>query len=359
MGLFTGNRVNLYSIFQRKEVLKEDYIPDNVREFPHRENEINKLVEFLKPVIDGDRSNLIIHGLRGCGKTSVISFVLKSLENEANVRAIHIDCWHHNSPQAVLHMIGLAFGTLKIARRGISTSERIYKLNKIYVKKPTIVALDNAERLLSKSPSVLMDILKIEKVSLILIVKNLSVLSKVECEVMSYLNPYKIGFNPYTPEQIEDILRERVNLAFDSGSVKSDLLKAVSEFTFLNGRDVKLGLNALLKTGQEALNQGSEFVDLKHFEAVREKLMEFTQNELDYLSPPEKDILRVLHEKELKPEELYGQYREISAKPVKQRRFYIYLDRMLNQGLIKSGRGKIKARQFYGRISLNEQIGEK
>jgi len=355
MGLFTEDSSSPYSIFQRKEVFNEDYTPNTVRGFPHREKEINKLVEYLKPVLDGHRSNVVVYGPQGCGKTAVISFILNSIE-ETNTRAIHIDCWQHDSPQAVLHMIGLEFGTLKIARRGISTSERIFKLNKTYVKKPTVVVLDNAERLLSKDPSTIMNILEIRNASLILIVNNLSILDKTESRIMAHLKPSKLKFKPYTLEQIQDILGERISQAFDSGSMKGDLLKEISRYTFMKGGDIRLGINALLKTGYEALTQGSEFIELKHFEAVKEKLIDFKPGKLEYLTQHERDIIKVLQDKgDLEPEELYMQYKRISANSLKQRQFYIYLERMLNMGLIKSGRGKLKSRQYYGRISLNEQ----
>jgi len=138
--------------------------------------------------------------------------------------------------------------------------------------------------------------------------------------------------------------------------MKGDLLKEISRYTFMKGGDIRLGINALLKTGYEALTQGSEFIELKHFKAVKEKLIDFKPGKSEYLNEHEKDIIRVLKEKDsLKAEELYRQYKRISANSLKQRQFYIYLDRMLYQGLIKSGRGKLKSRQYYGRISLNEQ----
>ncbi|MCK4320786.1 TniB family NTP-binding protein, partial [Candidatus Bathyarchaeota archaeon] len=83
------------SIFQDREVLRHDYVPDIL---PHRGEQIRYLGEICAPVLKGSRcSNVLIYGKTGTGKTAVIKYVLSRLGHKARelgapVKVCYVNC---------------------------------------------------------------------------------------------------------------------------------------------------------------------------------------------------------------------------------------------------------------------------
>ena len=64
-------------IFKDREVLRHDYIPDNL---PHRAQQIRYLGEIVAPVLRNSRcSNIFIYGKTGTGKTAATKYVFSIL----------------------------------------------------------------------------------------------------------------------------------------------------------------------------------------------------------------------------------------------------------------------------------------
>ncbi|MCQ4153579.1 MAG: AAA family ATPase, partial [Archaeoglobi archaeon] len=94
MNLF-DNILNSTSIFKNRDVLRHSYTPESL---PHREEQIQQLVELLSPLIKGGTpSNIFIYGKTGTGKTATVKFVIKNLEDisnkmGANVLVLYLNC---------------------------------------------------------------------------------------------------------------------------------------------------------------------------------------------------------------------------------------------------------------------------
>jgi len=58
-----------------RDILRPAYLPERL---PHREAQIDQLVQILVPALRGARpSNILIHGQTGTGKTAVVKFIEK------------------------------------------------------------------------------------------------------------------------------------------------------------------------------------------------------------------------------------------------------------------------------------------
>ena len=71
------NFVKGAKLFKDREVLRHDYLPENL---PHREEQIRLLGQTVAPVLKDARcSNIFIYGKTGTGKTAVTKYVLSHL----------------------------------------------------------------------------------------------------------------------------------------------------------------------------------------------------------------------------------------------------------------------------------------
>jgi len=89
------NFLSCTSIFEFRDVLRHDYIPDHL---PHRDNEIRRLGMIVAPLLKMERcSNVFVYGKTGTGKTAAIRHVLghltlKAEELGAPVKAAYVNC---------------------------------------------------------------------------------------------------------------------------------------------------------------------------------------------------------------------------------------------------------------------------
>src|SRR5581483_7009122 len=82
-------------LVQNKEVLRTSYGPSIL---PHRQDQINQIAQLLVCALEGQRaSNVLVHGPKGAGKTSVLRHVGDELqrtgqEKDRAVFFIYINC---------------------------------------------------------------------------------------------------------------------------------------------------------------------------------------------------------------------------------------------------------------------------
>jgi len=78
------------SLFTAKEVLSEDYQPDQILE---RDEEIEEYRHALADVLFGRTpQNIMLYGRAGLGKTAVTTYMMEALQNEATERPTPTTC---------------------------------------------------------------------------------------------------------------------------------------------------------------------------------------------------------------------------------------------------------------------------
>ncbi len=95
-------------LIKNKKTLQSSYIPEQL---PHREQQINEIVEIVAPSLVKDKpSNILIIGKTGTGKTAVVKYIGKELkkadENEENCEFVYINCEIVDTPYGILYNIG-------------------------------------------------------------------------------------------------------------------------------------------------------------------------------------------------------------------------------------------------------------
>src|SRR3990172_6419858 len=86
-----------------RDILRPTYLPDKL---PHREVQIEQLVQVLVPALRGERpSNLLVYGLTGTGKTAVVKFLENELRKADALGVVHylyLNCQVVDTPYGVL-----------------------------------------------------------------------------------------------------------------------------------------------------------------------------------------------------------------------------------------------------------------
>lgn len=327
-------------VFKNEEILSPEYLPDFL---PHREDKIKQLARNLMPAAKGGiPQNSFIFGPPGIGKTHVVKFVFRELEEfSENVKTIYINCWDYNTPVSILSKIATDLGIF-VQRRGIGKDEVFERIIEFFgkTKKGLVICLDEVDQLIFKSGEILYDLLRINQyiknpVCLVFVSNFKDVFVNLDLRIKSSLRIEEIEFKPYSVQEMKDILEERVRDAFHS--VEEGVTILVANFAVKKGSDVRVGLECLLKAGRLAEVENFDIVKVSHvkkvlpeIEPAKPKILKENVNE------NEKIILEILDEKKsFQSGELYKEYCKRAESPVSERAFRDFIKHLLQIKMIK------------------------
>jgi cell division control protein 6 len=326
-------------IFKNEDILSPEYLPELL---PHREQQVKQLANNLELAAKGRRpQNTFLFGSPGIGKTASLKFVFRQFEQEySNVKTIYINCWDYKTANAVLGRIAEELKAF-VSRRGVGKDEILEKIVESCkkMKKGMVICLDEVDQLIFNEQEVLYDLLRINQyienpVGLVFISNNPHVFAKVEPRIKSSLNVEDVEFKAYSMEEMKDILQERAKLAFISFEPAVILLAA--NHAVMNGGDVRVGLECLMKAGRVA-EQGSSKVKVEHMKKILSSV-KATKPEIlkERINEDEKIILEIVNEyRVLNSGELYEAYSKGVEVPVSERRFRDFVNHLADVGLVK------------------------
>ena len=251
-------------IFKKdRDILRPSYIPDSL---PHRTKQIEALASILATALQGNRpSNVLIFGKTGTGKTAVVKYLGKEIReaherNEVRflaVNFIYINCQVVDTHYGVLAHVGNYFiqdWDSRIPFTGWST-EKVYNELKQQIdahETVTVIVLDEVDKLVYKSGddvlfhlSEINDDLKRGKLSIIGISNDLKFTEFLDTRVRSRLGEERLVFPPYNANQLQDILRQRADLAFCGDAVDGAVISLCSALAAQEHGDARRALDLL------------------------------------------------------------------------------------------------------------------
>ena len=357
-------------IFRNRAVLSPDYIPERL---PHREREIRALGSIVAQALKGERpSNVFIYGLTGTGKTAVTLYVLKRLEAKAvelgaPVRYVYVNCRQRDTPYKVLAEIASALN-VRVPFTGLSTAEvytRIVRRLRTLRGHVIIVVLDEIDWLVrKKGDDILYKLSRIgyelgldaAKVSIIGITNDVKFVEMLDARVRSSLGEEELVFPPYNAKQLEDILRERAEIAFNPGVLDEGVIPYCAALAAREHGDARRALDLLRVAGELAEREGAEKVTVEHvkrawIEIERDRVREVVST----LPLHAKLVLMALLDSlgaggYATTGELYEAYRRLVAKlgiePVTQRRVSDIIAELDMLGVVSA---RVVSRGRYGK----------
>jgi len=370
------------SVIKNMDALDFDYMPE---ELPHRDKQIRFLSQMFKPTLSFISQNVVIKGPVGTGKTVIAKKFCSALVNIARkqgkiIEYVHINCRKRSTDAMSLLGILNHFDS-RFPDRGFSVQEMLEVIRKQLRKRDAqlLVVLDEADALLKKSGSNLIysltrfsDELSRDKspISLILISQK-DVLSMLDSSALSTFKRSNIlHLNKYTRNELYDIVRQRVDLAFHHNTVDEECVDLIADIASEWG-DARFSIELLWKAGISADHQHVQMVIPEHVRAAKsETYSVVTESKLRNL---ERHQLLTLHAiaKRLKKdgtayvntgdaEKTYAiTCEEYSEKPRTHTMFWNYLKEIESSGFINikpSGKGHIGTTQLISLPDIPAEI---
>lgn len=362
------------SIFVNRDAISQHFIP---KELPFREKQIKEITSVLAVSLQGRKpNNIFVYGKVGTGKTCVVKHVLEELQNfkqkqNSKTESCYINCRLHNSKYKTLQKIckqlhpkenflgySAAFVFDKIldfARNGTQVLVVLDEIDKVKDLDELTYALSRGNDELEKGG-----------ISIIGISNNVLFKERLDARTKSSLCQQELVFPPYNAEELKEILKQRVGLAFKKNSVQESAINLASAIAAQESGDARTAVLLLLRAGELADSEGREKINDEEVKKAKSKVEEeVTYNMISTLPEQEQLVLytialmagkqkplqKITGQQEpgaLMSGEVFEEYKRVAKKfketNVSARWFRAYINELETYGLInttKSGPGMV------------------
>lgn len=359
------------TIFLDRNLMTPYYTPEVL---PFRETYIENISKILAKTLKGQKSdNIFIFGKTGTGKTSVTKHVLKQLldftsKNGLMVVGNYVNCRNHNSKYRVLiklvkdfypeeNFLGFSASFIyeklvDFARKGNQIVIVLDEIDKTKDLDELIYGLTRANNEIEKGG-----------ITLVGISNNLTFKERLDPRTKSSLCQQEMIFPPYNAEELTEILRQRVMIAFKPKCVDESAIRLAAAIAAKESGDARTAVMLLLRAGELADMKGRIVTDLEVQKARKQVEEELVLNMVSTLPEQEqlvlyaiscltlskKPVQKITGEKEegvLFSGEVYEEYCKISKKlsntTVSSRWYREYISELEMYGIIyttNSGKG--------------------
>src|SRR3990170_2220223 len=265
-----------HSVFKDEAKLDINYVPSRL---PHREKEHRLLMEFFDFLLrfpDRMAQRVIITGDVGTGKTALAQRFGGDMTVEANKRAIklryiHINCREYRGSLLLILQHAVAVFRPNFPKRGFSAEEILSALAQCLDEENAyvILALDEFDSLIEREGSEAIYKLtrlqemrpgKPQRLSLICILRDLSLLQRLDPSARSTLQRNVVGLEKYGRDQLVDILNDRVSMAFETSAVPEDSVSFIAELAKLESGNARFAIELLWRAGKYADSEAARVV---------------------------------------------------------------------------------------------------
>lgn len=328
-------------VFKNKKALSIDYTPE---EIVHREEQLDEIdfqviSEYIKD--KGDPNNLIICGGTGTGKSVTIKKAIDEIKKgDLDITPLYIDCNEFDNQLKILGELvkGLLTksGVCEFEYKGRSRDD-LYQKIEDEIKKNKLnlwIILDEVDQVLDKDKTdeLIRRLHRIKEtglsfregeetkgnLSITAITNSIKFKEYLKDKTKERLNAEILIFPHYNIEELEDILKQRIEKAFEEDIVKEDAIILIGGKGKQEGGNARYVLQVLRKAGELAERREKETIDAQLCKDAKELLeVDLLYNSLRAVSEQERAVaysLFLMVDKEERPittSELYSGYKKV------------------------------------------------
>ncbi len=351
------------AIFKDESKLSIDYVPDHL---PHRENELRMLTSFFKFMVEkpgGFCQKVLIIGPVGTGKTATSKLFGKTFSRLAkrrgvNIEYVHVNCHKDRTLFMVLRRVIKQLNP-NFPDRGLSAQELLHVVWDFLENENAyaLITLDEVDYFIRVAgEESIYDLIRIsdevlnlpQRISFIFIARSSDFLPLLDKSTRSTLMHNIIKFNPYSAEQLFDILKARVREAFYEEVISDEIISFVADIASDAGGDARYALELLWRAAKFAESSSSRKIELEHVRKAASTIHPLVRIEvLNSLLKHEKILLLSIAKALKRAEKAYvtigeveERYRmlceELGEKPRGHTKLWEYVRNLRNLGLIRA-----------------------
>jgi cell division control protein 6 len=300
--------MHYHSVFKDETKLDINYVPPLLH---HRGDQLNLLDHFFRFAVESPgrmTQRVLVVGKVGTGKTVLSQHFGLKITREAERRNINLKYIHVNCRECKGSLFMILQRTIQkfiphFPRRGYSAEELLQALMQILDEERVylILALDELEALIGREGAdPIYNLTRIhedrlrssQRLSLICILRQIEYLQELDPSSRSTLQRNIIHLEEYTKSKLEDILKDRVNLAFHRGTISPQTVNLLAESADSEGGNARYAIELLWRAGKYA--DAFERAEVSP-ECVRKAMVSVypvvTKNSIHHLSHHEKLFL--------------------------------------------------------------------
>ena len=356
-----------YSLIKNRAVLHFTYIPNRIL---HRDKQQEIVTQSLIPIYQKSiPSNLLVYGKPGTGKTLVIKKVLNQIQtrldkNSYPIKLAYTNAKHESTLYGLLLSLGRQLGLQEkktandkfwLPGTGLAISEVFNRILYVIEKKKvnTIFVIDEIDylaELVSKTgKDILYSITRANErlqngsLSLIGISNDLTFKERLDPRVISSLSEEEIVFPNYVTNEITEILKDRINIAFENDVVSSGALNLCASMACGEHGDARRAIDLLRVAAEIAERNQTKPITDEHIRMASQKIEE-NKEVVSLKSYPLHEkllIITIMKSPNISTGDVYSAYKSFCKKThqneLTQRRITQMLSEIELSGLI-SGR---------------------
>jgi cell division control protein 6 len=264
---YVEDELSRQSVFKSEQLLSIDYVPETL---PHREPELRKLAQSFKTLIASPgrtSQKFIIEGPVGTGKTAVTKRFADQMVKAATRRGIqlhklHINCRVSKSTYLVYLRMLREFKP-RFPRRGHSPEEILQMVVEVLDEEDRylLLILDELDYFIrQRGADILYDLTRLmddrlnapQRLSVIGVGRKIPLDESIlDQSTLSTLQRNILRFDQYASSALYDILKERVDMAFEKDAVMDEALQLICDIASERG-DARYAIELLWRAGKQA-----------------------------------------------------------------------------------------------------------